>query len=823
MNDNVIFTDELLEKDAFQYDESSSILFNKALKQELIFHYENNSMYRSFCERKGFSPYEDFGLEDIPPVSVSVFKNLGSSLSSVPEDDIRLKIQSSATSGVPSTVAVDKITSKRQSKAMIRVVQNFIGKGMKPFLIMDIDPRNGFSAQLGARFAAVSGYLKFSNKTGYFLKTREDGTSFFDVTSMREFLDGVGDRPVVLFGFTYILYSNVIKEIDNSNTIIKLPVGSKIIHIGGWKKLEKEKIDKQEFNKSLARTFGVNTSDIIDIYGFTEQMGLNYPDCPDGWKHTSLYSRVIVRDPVTHEVLPDGEEGVLEFVSPIPHSYPGNAVLTDDLGLIAKERYSESLSGIKFKITGRMKKAEVRGCGDILSQKLTFHDVNLYQNGSKGKLVPIMYLGQLLDEDQNSQLRSIISSLKKEQQWIRRQPTEAIIGLISSVAKTWIDNPNLQSLKEKGLIFVSQWLSEKNLRTICESGLRGNIGYLDHFESFMGSSGHMLRANPRGLVCHWLAGNVQILGVFALVQAIISKNVNLLRVSSKDDGVFKSLLDTFKGVIYTTSDGYTINGNDLLKTIALISYPHTNRELGEIMSSEADVRIAWGGREAVQTVACFPAKIGSETVIFGPKLSFAVISKESLETLKEAKMLARRLSVDVSVFDQTGCASPHNLYIEKGGNVSIDDFIDLFNQEMKKTEIRIPKGEMSVEQISQIHSIRGVYDFKGKVLGTDSMSYTILVENENNYEICPPVYSRVIFIHPVDSIFECLDNVTEDIQTIGFAGKENKALEFAEMATERGVERLPKIGSMLNFEMPWDGIFLLDRLVRWNTLGGPLV
>jgi hypothetical protein len=29
-----------------------------------------------------------------------------------------------------------------------------------------------------------------------------------------------------------------------------------------------------------------------------------------------------------------GQEGRLEFVTPVPHSYPGNAVLTDDLGVI---------------------------------------------------------------------------------------------------------------------------------------------------------------------------------------------------------------------------------------------------------------------------------------------------------------------------------------------------------------------------------------------------------------------------------------------------------------------------------------------------------
>lgn len=33
---------------------------------------------------------------------------------------------------------------------------------------------------------------------------------------------------------------------------------------------------------------------------------------------------------------------------------------------------------------------------------------------------------------------------------------------------------------------------------------------------------------------------------------------------------------------------------------------------------------------------------------------------------------------------------------------------------------------------------------------------------------------------------------------------------------------LRDIGRMLNFEMPWDGIILIDRLVKWHTLAGPM-
>lgn len=811
--------DKLFELQAYTTLAEGDILFMKSLQDELIFHYDNNEMYKTFCDRKGFNPHNDFELADIPPVAVSVFKNLGGELNSVSKDDIKLKLQSSATSGIPSTIVVDKITSKRQSKAMIKVIQHFIGKRAKPFLIMDIDPRSEYKSSLGARFAAVSGYLKFSNKTGYFLKTDKHNLSYFDVQSMKNFLQEIGEEPVVLFGFTYILYANVLKNIEDSSVELKLPKGSKVIHIGGWKKLESAKISKDLFNQRLANCFGIEPADVIDIYGFTEQMGLNYPDCTEGYKHTSTYSRVIVRDPVTREILPAGKEGMLEFITPIPHSYPGNVVLTDDMGVVEPGDCKCGMPGTRFRVTGRMKKAEVRGCGDILSQKLTFQ-AKQSDEPSGGKLNVYQFEGELTKTNPLDQLDEIITSLRIAQEWLYKQPVEAIIGLIASVAGKWTNTPRLMHLKDKGLLFVSSWCDEKHLTSIAKIGLRGNIKYVDQFCFFPDSDKHMLKANARGLVSHWLAGNVQILGMFALVQAIITKNCNLLRVSSRDDGVFTHLLETFRGAKYTTKNGYTISGDDLLKTIAVVYYSRDAVKLGEKMSMKADVRIAWGGAEAVETIANYPSHIGTETIVFGPKLSFSVISKDSLESEQDAKKLARRLSVDISVFDQGGCASPHNLYIENGGVVSPEQFTDLLADAMQRTEAQIPKPHMSIEQVSQVHSIRGVYDFKGLVKGSSTMSWTLLLSDTSELE--KPVYSRVLFIHKVESIFDSIKDIHENIQSIGISAGHETAVKYAEQATAKGVSRLPQIGRMLNFEMPWDGVMLLDRLAKWNTLWGPL-
>ena len=822
-------TEQLIRIAPFELgQEEKDSALQAALMEELCFHYDNNSLFHKFCNNKDFNPHTFKGsLSDIPYVSVSVFKELGNRLASVPQEEIKITLQSSATSGIASSVPVDKETAKRQAKVMIKVVQEFIGKERKPFLVMDINPQEGFGHLLGARYAAVSGYLNFASKVGYFLKVDDANQAYFDIEGIRNYIASLdASEPVVVFGFTYILYSQVLRPNLKKHEIFQLPAGSKIIHIGGWKKLENEKVSKEAFNEAASEVFGIPTQNVIDIYGFTEQMGLNYPDCSCGWKHASIYSEVIVRDTVTKEVLPAGKEGMLEFLSPIPHSYPGNVVLTDDIGIIDDTPGICKRPGTRFKILGRLKKAEIRGCGDILSSKLKFNNAIVDNTGTAiESLELIHWKGESISglSSKEEQMRDIIRQLNIKREWLVKQPIDALIGLIGVVAKKWGDpiNPVNIELKDKGLYFLSAWCSPEHLVRITTTGLRGNRMYMETFLPMSQSTIQYLKATSRGLICHWLAGNVQVLGMFALVQCILTKNVNLLKVSSKDNGVFQRMLEAFVGTSFTTPGGYTITGDELLKTIGVVYYNHKDTALGNMMSASASARIAWGGREAVQTVANYPANFDCEDIILGPKLSFSVIAKEKLMDERKVNKLARKVAVDASVFDQTGCASAHNIYVEKGGNISPKDFAAMIAEGMRKTTAQIPKGAVSPEQISAIHSIRGIYDFKGTVFASDDSTWTVLYSEDN--ELNPPVYSRVLFVHPVDHINDSLQYIDENIQTIGLAATGQKAIDYAESAVAAGAMRLPDFGKMLNFESPWDGIFIMERLVKWNTLGGPLV
>jgi hypothetical protein len=825
MNTSLSKTDALLESHPFSYDVlQRTKLFKESLLEELNHHYQNNKYYQHFCERKGFNPATFSGdITDIPAVAVSVFKELGSLLRSVEAEDIKISLQSSATSGVPSTVVLDKITSRRQTKAMIKVVQEFIGKERKHFIICDVKPKPENLKLMGARFAAIGGYLNFANSVEYILDVSSTNEFMFDAEKLAKHIASLDpNEPVVVFGFTYILFAQIVKLYSGSTFNFSLPKGSKLIHIGGWKKLENEKITKEVFNEQTEKIFGLEKGNVIDIYGFTEQMGLNYPDCKCGYKHTSSYSEVIVRDPSTRAVLPSGEVGVLEFVSPIPHSYPGNVVLTDDMGLKNDDPCEFGLQGTRFKILGRLQKAEIRGCGDILGSKMI--TANIENLKSSNSYIRIIHHNHEIEHEvkDNRLLEQIINSLKREQIWLRNQPIDALIGLVGIAASKWAAaEGELESLKDNGLGFLANWCSAEHLNRISTIGLRGNRFHVEQYMPLQGSKKEFIKANQRGLVCHWLAGNVQVLGMFALVQAILTKNVNLLKISSRDDGVFMKLLSAFKDVEFVTRGGYRIAGNDLLKTISIVYFEHTNRDAGIIMSKNANVRIAWGGREAVETVASYPKNYDTEDIIFGPKISFSVIANDVLIDERAAKKLARKVAVDSSIFDQTGCASPHNLFIEEGGVISPLQFTEYLSAAMAKVASQIPKGETSVEQISSIHSIRGLYDFKGRVWASSDSTWTVLFDEENF--LSPPVYSRVITVHSVKHINDALSFVSDDIQTIGIAANGAKGLCFAECAADAGVMRCPDLGKMLNFESPWDGIILMDRLVRWSTFGGPLV
>ncbi len=363
-------TEELLKLNPYELSiEEKNKLFTKAMGESFKHHFNNCELFKNFCINQNFSPDDEIkNLGNLPYLPINIFKK--KNLSSLPKEEILLTLNSSATSGMPSSISIDSVTSRRQTLVSAKIMTNYLGSERRPFIILDEDPKKAKSAEISARSAATRGFLVFAKSADYFLNSNEGNLSL-DIEKLISTLNKYESEniEVCIFGFTFVLYNNFIKELKNKGLSFKLPVKSKVVHIGGWKKLESQKVDKETFLNDVSELLGINKNDIIDFYGFTEQMGITYANCGLSPKITPIYSEIIIRDFQTLEPTEDGKEGLIQFLTPIPYSYPGISVLTEDVGrIIGRGKDANGRIGVQFEMVGRAKKAEARGCGDILAE-----------------------------------------------------------------------------------------------------------------------------------------------------------------------------------------------------------------------------------------------------------------------------------------------------------------------------------------------------------------------------------------------------------------------------------------------------------------------
>jgi hypothetical protein len=96
-----------------------------------------------------------------------------------------------------------------------------------------------------------------------------------------------------------------------------------------------------------------------------EQTGCVHVECEYGRLHASAFSDVITRRANDLSVCGFDETGIVEVVSALPKSYCGHALLTEDEGAVLGEDDCPcGRKGKYFRINGRLKNAEIRGCGD---------------------------------------------------------------------------------------------------------------------------------------------------------------------------------------------------------------------------------------------------------------------------------------------------------------------------------------------------------------------------------------------------------------------------------------------------------------------------
>ncbi|MFA6409667.1 MAG: acyl-protein synthetase [Gammaproteobacteria bacterium] len=334
-------------------------LFQEGLSDLTKHHCTNCLQYKKILETLNFDPNTEYKTENLPFVPVRLFKDY--ELLSVPKEQVVKTVTSSGTTGQSvSKIFLDRDTASYQIKVLAKIVADFIGKKRLPLLIIDtkatLKDRNLFSAR-GA------GILGFS-MLGYDVTYALDENMQLDFAAVESFCKKHNGENILLFGFTFIVWECFYQQLKKQGKRVDLSNGI-LLHGGGWKKLIAQAVDNDTFKRKLKDISGLTR--IHNYYGMAEQIGSIFMECEDGHLHSSIFSDVIVRDN-DFEVCEMDKPGLVQLISLLPFSYPGHSILSEDLGeIIGEDDCSCGRLGKYFKVHGRVKDAEIRGCSDTFS------------------------------------------------------------------------------------------------------------------------------------------------------------------------------------------------------------------------------------------------------------------------------------------------------------------------------------------------------------------------------------------------------------------------------------------------------------------------
>jgi long-chain-fatty-acid---luciferin-component ligase len=329
-------------------------------REALEHHLENNRAFRAYCQRNAFDASALGSPEDLarlPLLPSSLFKAKPDLVRSTREPTQVVLTTSSGTQGRISTVPRDDVTLMRFFAAISAAVREMLKLENQEARFFNLAPPTAEDPHLW--IAYVMAGVGLTHRGDCYVSRGEIqlGRLLRDLRAGDERRAIVGPPPLIL---------DLVRHLEGREPV-RLPTGSSVITIGGWKRRSGEEIPRDRFDERVAAAFGLaDVSEVRDTFNMVELNSV-LVECAARRKHVPPWLTIYARSPKTLEVLPRGESGVLSFVDPSAVSYPA-FVLSDDVGRIEGGPCSCGAHGQSVVVERRVSSVEGRGCARKLDR-----------------------------------------------------------------------------------------------------------------------------------------------------------------------------------------------------------------------------------------------------------------------------------------------------------------------------------------------------------------------------------------------------------------------------------------------------------------------
>jgi len=306
--------------------------FDKIALKVFRFQYENNLVYREFCDFLKTDVQKVKSIQQIPFLPIQFFKSHSVVSSTNP---IQTTFTSSGTTGmITSKHLVTDVSIYEESYR--KGFSQFYGN-IEDYVVLALLP-SYLEREGSSLIHMVDDLIQLSNQpeSGFYLH------NYDELIAQLIQLDQAGQN-VILIGVTYALLDLIEKHtFQLENTII--------METGGMKGKRKEMI-REELHQQLCKGFGVTA--IHSEYGMTELLSQAY-SLGEGIFECPSWMQLLVRD--TEDALSYVREGKTGGINVIDLANINSCsfIATQDLG----KKYANG----SFEVLGRFDHSDIRGC-----------------------------------------------------------------------------------------------------------------------------------------------------------------------------------------------------------------------------------------------------------------------------------------------------------------------------------------------------------------------------------------------------------------------------------------------------------------------------
>jgi len=313
----------------------------------------------------------------------------------------------------------------------------------------------------------------------------------------------------------------------------------------------------------------------------------------------------------------------------------------------------------------------------------------------------------------------------------------------------------------------------------------------------------------RGIIFHIAPSNVPVNFAYSLICGILSGNLNIVRVPSKE---FEQIDIICNAMIKVSMEP---KYQPFSFRIVLVRYARQNSATA-YFSSICDVRIIWGGDSTIEQIRVNKIPPRSFDVTFADRYSLCAINADKYISEALPEKVALGFYNDTYLFDQNACTAPH-LIIWLGRSENIENAQKIFwgnLYELVKLRYKV-QPVIAVDKLTSFYNQAAQLNNVKKLITADNLVWRIelndLSKGIEEYRCTSGYFSE----YRAKSLFELSKIIDRKYQTLSYYGIEkNDLIQFIAQAKPNGIDRIVPIGKTTDFSLIWDGFNLIETLSR---------